>query len=138
MIKKTCYIIFFFLIYLISGYYKNEERQIAFLQNLSVEEESGFNSSNHFSYPDSTEEILYSYQNTLFNLPLLPRLKTNTTSFRLLSGGPLLNLNKLLLKDGFICQSSPKRPYLLQPLSGNPHPGAPKAYYVYALRRLII
>lgn len=137
MIKKTGYLVLFFLLYFISGYYKNGGVPVSDWSHVAIESEARNCSSIVYSFPDPAEESLLQYQASLFDFSFLPRLKNNT-SITLLSGPLLLTLNKLLWKDGFLCQSSPKRPYFLHCLTGNPHPGAPKAYFVYALRRLII
>lgn len=136
MIKKSNYIILFLLCFFISEYFGNTSSTTS--QSLFDTEERIDVTSVVYSFPDPIQEIIYGYQNILFDFPLLPRIKTNIQLTQLLPGGNISEMNKLLLKERFICQSTPKHPYLLQIHRGKAHVGAAKAYYIYALRRLII
>lgn len=88
--------------------------------------------------PDNTREVIYSYQISVYNLPVIPRVEARTNTSQ--AGGYIVlsSLNRLLMKARFLCQSSPKHPYSLQLLPGEVHPGPAKAYYIFALRHLII
>lgn len=85
----------------------------------------------------TADQLIDAYQNTWFNAPL----STSNNASRVPTqgfGGHAPAINKLLMRDGLLCQSSPKRPYSIQLLTSKAHSGAAKTFYVYALQRLVI
>ncbi|MEG1585774.1 MAG: hypothetical protein RR346_02745 [Bacteroidales bacterium] len=112
-----------------------------YMQNFPAELMSGteeLSEADQLFTHDDTRETVYSYQISTWDLPVVPRVEVRNYSHLFPGATNLQTFNRLLLKDRFICQSSPKHPYLLTILDCEPSFGRAKEYYVFALRHLII
>ena len=92
----------------------------------------------HATAPSPSDEQGQTYRSTLFSMPLNARAEGPVGGGFHASVITIPALNRLTMREGYLCQASTKRPYSIRLLISKAHPGAAKEFYVYALRRLVI